>query len=153
MPDARFEDAGEGPVRLIARDGGDLAVIAALCQDAVLLGTDMAWDRRARRLDLLLNRFRWERGGEPERVRAVLSVIGAMGVASDGIERDGGTVLSLLAIAFEGPAGPDDPSGTLRLTFAGDGALRAEVEALEVHLRDVTRPYAAPSGRAPAHDA
>ena len=153
MPDARFEDAGEGPVRLIARDGGDLAVIAALCQDAVLLGTDMAWDRRARRLDLLLNRFRWERGGEPERVRAVLSVIGAMGLASDGIERDGGTVLSLLAIAFEGPAGPDDPSGTLRLTFAGDGALRAEVEALEVHLRDVTRPYAAPSGRAPAHDA
>ena len=153
MPDARFEDAGEGPVRLIARDEGDLAVIAALCQDAVLLDSDMAWDRRARRLDLLLNRFRWERGGEPERVRAVLSVIGAMGVASDGIERDGGTVLSLLAIAFEGPAGPDDPSGTLRLTFAGDGALRAEVEALEVHLRDVTRPYAAPSGRAPAHDA
>ena len=153
MPDARFRDAGEGPVRLIARDEGDLAVIAALCQDAVMLGSDMAWDRRARRLDLLANRFRWERGGAPERVRAVLSIIGAAGVASDGIERDGGTVLSLLAIAFEGPASADDPSGILRLTFAGDGALRVEVEALEVHLRDVTRPYAAPSGRAPSHDA
>lgn len=153
MPDARFEDAGEGPVRLIARDGGDLEVIAALCQDAVLLGSDMAWDRRARRLDLLLNRFRWERGGEPERVRAVLSVTGAMRVATGGIDRDEGTVLSLLAVGFEGPAGPDDPSGTLTMTFAGEGALRVEVEALEVHLRDVTRPYAAPSGRAPAHDA
>lgn len=152
MPDARFRDAGEGPVRLIARDEGDLAVIAALCQDAVLLGSDMAWDRRARRLDLLLNRFRWERGGEPERVRAILSVTDVTGVGSDGVERDAGTVLSLLSAAFEGSGEDGDPSGALLLTFAGDGAVRAEVEALEVHLRDVTRPYAAPSGRTPAHD-
>lgn len=152
MPDARFRDAGEGPVRLIARDEGDLAVVAALCQDAVLLGSDMAWDRRARRLDLLLNRFRWERGGEPERVRAILSVTDVTGVGSDGVERDAGTVLSLLSAAFEGSGEDGDPSGALLLTFAGDGAVRAEVEALEVHLRDVTRPYAAPSGRTPAHD-
>lgn len=152
MPDARFRDAGEGPVRLIARDAADLGIVAALCQDAVLVGSDMAWDRRARRLDLLLNRYRWERGGAPERVRAVLSVTCALGVASDGVRRDAGTVLSLLSIAFEGPAGEDDPSGTVRLTFAGAGEVRARVEALELHLRDVTRPYDAPSGRAPSHD-
>ena len=153
MPDARFADAGEGPVRLIARDPADLQVVAALCQDAVLLGSDMAWDRRARRLDLLLNRFRWERGGAPERVRAVLSVTGALEVSSDGVGRDAGTVLCLLSMGFEGAADAEDPSGTLLLTFAGDGAIRAGVEALEVHLRDVTRPYSAPSGRAPSHDA
>ncbi len=152
MPDARFRDAGEGPVRLLARDAPDLQVIAALCQDAVLLGSDMAWSRRARRLDLLANRYRWERGGDPERVRAVLTIEGVLGVASDGVGRDAGTVLSLLAIAFAGAADPEDPSGTLTLTFAGDGAVRVRVEALEVRLHDVTRPYAAPSGRAPAHD-
>jgi hypothetical protein len=37
------------------------------------------------------------------------------------------------------------------LTLAGDGAIRLEVEALEVALKDVTRPYRAPSGKAPSH--
>ena len=37
------------------------------------------------------------------------------------------------------------------LTLAGDGAIALEVEALEVTLQDVTRPYRAPSGKAPAH--
>ena len=34
MSDARFEDGGETPLRLIARDGADLQVLSALCQDA-----------------------------------------------------------------------------------------------------------------------
>jgi hypothetical protein len=38
------------------------------------------------------------------------------------------------------------------LTLAGDGAVAVEVEALEVVLRDVTRPWASPAGRAPSHD-
>ena len=33
----------------------------------------------------------------------------------------------------------------------GDGAIRARVEALEVTLKDVTRPYRAPSGHVPDH--
>ena len=35
------------------------------------------------------------------------------------------------------------------LTLAGDGAVALEVEALEVTLHDVTRPYRAPSGKVP----
>jgi hypothetical protein len=38
------------------------------------------------------------------------------------------------------------------LTLAGDGAIRLSVEALEVSLKDVTRPYRAPSGKVPQHD-
>ena len=149
--DARFADGAERPLRLVAQDEDDLRVIAALCQDAVTTGADIAWDRRRRRLDLLVNRFRWERGaGDPERVRAVLTAEGALAVASDGFARDADTVLSLLSLSFE--AG-EAPGGTLMLTFAGDGALRAEVEALEVRLVDVTRPYAALSGRTPDHGA
>ena len=47
-------------------------------------------------------------------------------------------------------AGPDG-TGTLTLTLAGDGAVALSVEALEVTLKDVTRPYRAPSGKVPSH--
>jgi hypothetical protein len=36
--------------------------------------------------------------------------------------------------------------------LAGDGAIALAVETLDVALRDVTRPYLAPSGKVPAHD-
>ncbi|KKM80919.1 hypothetical protein LCGC14_1335040 [marine sediment metagenome] len=44
-------------------------------------------------------------------------------------------------------------TGRVILTLAGDGAIALDVEALEVTLRDVTRPYIAPSGKAPQHPA
>jgi hypothetical protein len=37
------------------------------------------------------------------------------------------------------------------LTLAGDGAIRLRVEALGVTLKDVTRPYLAPSKSVPNH--
>ena len=42
--------------------------------------------------------------------------------------------------------------GALILTLAGDGAVALDVEALDVRLDDVTRPYRAPSGKVPTHD-
>jgi len=70
-------------------------------------------------------------------------------VASQGVERgDADTVLSLLTLAWE-PG--EDGAGACVLTLAGDGAIRVEVEALEVTLTDVTRPYLAPSGKVPGH--
>ena len=35
MSDARFEDGAEQPLRLMAQDADDLAVLSALLQDAV----------------------------------------------------------------------------------------------------------------------
>lgn len=155
--DARFEDGGEAPLNLGALDGDDLAVLSALAQDAVFPATEMQWRPAERRFALLLNRFRWEdapkaerRGRPVERVQAVLVVDNVLGVASQGIDRrDGDTILSLLSVAFE--AG-EDGTGFVLLTLAGDGAIRLKVEALEVTLKDVTRPYKAPSGKAPSHD-
>jgi len=155
--DARFEDGGEAPLNLGALDGDDLAVLSALAQDAVFPATEMQWRPAERRFALLINRFRWEdapkaerRGRPVERVQAVLVVDNVLGVASQGIDRrDGDTILSLLSVAFE--AG-EDGTGFVLLTLAGDGAIRLKVEALEVTLKDVTRPYKAPSGKAPSHD-
>ena len=155
--DAKFEDAGGGPLRLRALDVEDLQVISGLCQDAVFSDADLRWDRRTRRFALLINRFRWEDAGRAaprkdyERVRAVLSIEDAMRVQSQGVPRgETGMVLSLLSVTFEPGT---DGTGTVLLTLAGDGAIRVEVEALEILLRDVTRPYRAPSGKAPDHGA
>lgn len=154
--DARFEDGAERPLRLRAEDAGDIEVVSALVQDAVLTAADMSWDRGKRRFSLLVNRFRWEdvpaalrRGREFERVRAILAVDDVSRVARQGLDpKDGGTVLSLLALGWE-PG--EDGTGRLVLTFSGDGAVALDVEAVNLVLQDVTRPYAAPSGKAPKH--
>ena len=154
--DAKFEDAGEQPLALRALDTEDLRVISALAQDAVFPGGEMQWDSARRRFALLLNRFRWEdadaagrRKRQFERVQAVLVVEDVLKVSSQGIDpKDGDTILSLLEISFE-PG--KDGTGRVELTLAGDGAIALEVEALEVTLRDVTRPYIAPSRSRPGH--
>ena len=151
--DARFEDGAERPLNLGAMDTEDLQVISSLVQDAVFPGSEMRWDRKGSRFALLLNRMRWEDAGaarhDPERVQSVLVFSTVRHVALQGVRQgDADTVLSLLGISFE-PA--EEPSGQILLTLAGDGAIRLDVEAIEVTLRDVTRPYTAPSGKRPSH--
>ena len=157
MTDAKFEDGGEAPLRLVAQDAEDLKVIAALLQDAVLPVTELKYDARQHRFAALLNRFRWddrveaERVGRAyERVRSVLVVEDVRKVQSFGFDRaDKDLVLSLLSMSFE-PG--EDGTGRLTLTLAGDGAVALDVEALDLRLDDVTRPYRAPSGKVPRHE-
>ncbi|MEQ8896201.1 MAG: DUF2948 family protein [Roseovarius sp.] len=151
--DARFEDGREAPLNLGAFDLEDLQVLSSLVQDAIFPATEMAWRPRERRFAILLNRFRWEDAGRErhgaERVRSVLAVDHVLKVSSQGIDRgDKDTILSVLTAEFE-PG--EDGTGHVLLTLAGDGAIRLAVEALEVTLKDVTRPYKAPSGKAPDH--
>ena len=154
--DATFEDGREAPLRLKALDADDLAVMAALVQDAVFPAAEMKWDAKARRFALLLNRFRWEdadnarlRTRSFERVQSVLAFEDVMRVQSQGVDKsDPDMVFSLLSIAFQ-PG--NDGAGRIELTLAGDGVIGLEVEALEAILRDVTRPYVAPSRKAPSH--
>ena len=151
--DARFEDAGGAPMRLRALDAEDLRVISAAVQDSVFPITEMRWIRGKRRFAVLLNRFRWEEPAAPghpaERVRSILAIEDVQKVATQGIDReDHETILSLLSIGWE--AG-EDGTGRLVLTLAGDGGIALDVEALEVSLTDVTRPYRAISGRTPTH--
>ncbi|WP_368184745.1 DUF2948 family protein [Aestuariibius sp. HNIBRBA575] len=153
--DAKFEDGGEEPLRLKAMDGDDLKVMSALVQDAVFPGSEMQWDKAQRRFGLLLNRFRWEdaenaktRGRAVERVQSVLAFEDVARVQTQGVLRDADTILSLLSVEFE-PA--DDGAGRVILTLAGDGAIALDVETLEAVLRDVTRPYIAPSRTVPEH--
>jgi hypothetical protein len=157
MSDAKFEDGGEAPLRLVAQDAEDLRVISTLVQDAVLPVTELKHDPKRRRFALMLNRFRWEDRAEAEavgrsfeRVRSVLVVEDVRKVQSMGFDRaDEDLVLSLLSMDF---AAAEDGTGRLTLTLAGDGAIALDVETLDLRLDDVTRPYRAPSGKVPTHD-
>lgn len=156
MADATFEEGREAPLNLGAATPEDLSVLSSLVQDAVFTPPEMAWRPREHRFAVLVNRFRWEdriaaeRRGRPyERVQSLLVIDTVLGVSSQGVDRkDKDLVLSVLDVSFE--AG-EDGAGHIVLTLAGDGALRLKVEALDVSLKDVTRPYVAPSGKAPQH--
>ena len=156
MSDAKFEDGGDRPLRLKALDSDDLAVMSSLTQDAVFPASEMRWDRKARRFALLLNRFRWEDAPNAkigkrsvERVQAMLSIEDVMSVKSQGVQAgDADTIMSLLSVSFEPSI---DGMGRVLMTLSGDGAIAIEVEALEIMLADVTRPYIAPSKSVPQH--
>ncbi len=156
MADATFEDGHEAPLNIGAMDAEDLKVIATLTQDAVFPASEMTWQPGRRRFALLLNRFRWEdkdaaehRGREFERVQSLLVFDSVLSVSSQGVDRsDKDLILSVLDIEFH-PS--DEGAGQVMLVLAGDGAIRLTVEAIDAMLKDVTRPYRAPSGKAPQH--
>lgn len=136
------------PLKLLAQDGDDLAVISAALQDAVGKVGDIHFEPGRRQLTVALNRFRWEATGAKERVRAAVQVGGVMGLKARKIRRDAKrAVLELLAVSFE-PG--EAPGGAVIFEFAGGADLRAEVECLDVVLADVSRPW--PAAAEPRHD-
>jgi hypothetical protein len=137
------------PLRLLAEDQDDLAVISAALQDAVAKVGDMEWDAKGRRFTLALNRFLWEAPGAllAGRVRAGLQFGSVMGVKSRNLRRDApDAVVELLAVSFE-PG--EAPGGQVRLAFAGGGDVLLDVECIDAALADVSAPWPTPS--TPAH--
>lgn len=135
------------PLRLLAQDPEDLAIISAAIQDAVAKVGEIQFEPKARRLTIAFNRYRWEAGGG-ERVRSGVQLGGVLNVQTRKIRRGAPqAVLDLLALTFE-PG--EAPGGTITLSFAGGGDLRATVECVEAVLADVSEPW--PTPRSPAHD-
>jgi hypothetical protein len=82
-------------------------------------------------------------------VQALLVFEDVLSVRTAGIDRGArDTVLSLLHIGFEPGV---DGTGTITLVLAGDGEIALQIETLDATLRDVTRPYLAPSRQVPKH--
>ncbi|MCB1514311.1 MAG: DUF2948 family protein [Hyphomicrobiaceae bacterium] len=147
------------PLKLIALDADDLAVISAHVQDAVVRVGDMAYLPRQKRFAAVISRFDWAgavaavlAGRKPprERRRAGLRFERVLSVRLTGIDlRMRNAFLSLLAVTFE-PAGEHDPAGRIRLDFAGGGAIELEVECVEAELKDLGAAWRA--RRVPSHD-
>ena len=134
------------PLRLLAQDADDLAILSAAMQDAVAKVGDITYEARARRLTIAFNRYCWEAGGN-ERVRSGLQLGGVLKVQARRIRRSArDAVLEVLAVTFdEGEA----PGGIVTISCAGGGDLRAVVECVDAVLADVSEPWSTP--RAPTH--
>jgi len=134
------------PLRLLAEDADDLAIISAALQDAVAKVGDITYEAKARRLTIGVNRYRWEVGGG-ERVRAGLQLGGVLRVQTRKIRRSArDAVLEVLALTFE-PA--EAPGGIVTISCAGGGDLRVFVECVDAVLADVSQPWS--TRRAPVH--
>lgn len=140
--------ADAAPLRLLAQDADDLAIISAAMQDAVAKIGDISFEPKARLLTVAFNRYRWE-AGTRQRVRAALQLGCVLKVQARNVRRDRpDAVVELLALTFE-PG--DAPGGAVTLSFAGGGDLRAEVECVDAVLADVSEPW--PTPRTPGHEA
>jgi hypothetical protein len=128
------------PLKLIAFDEEDLAVVSSHLQDAVLRVADMAYLPSQRRFAVVLNRFNWEKAGDGpdagfERCRTALRFERVLGAQLQNLRPAvGERVLSLLSVSFE--AG-EPPSGYVTLIFSGDASIRLQVECIEAELKDL----------------
>jgi hypothetical protein len=136
-------------IKLRAQDAGDLAVISACLQDALVSVRDLAFDRDERRFVLVANRFRWElkHTAEPglERTLCGIGFAEVDGVAYRGFRRsDEDRILSLLAVRLL------DDGGTIDLEFSAGASIRLSVAGIACHARDLGEPW--PTAWQPDHD-
>lgn len=161
-------------LRLRAADADDLAVLSAALQDAIVPVREVAYFPDDRVFALVVNRFMWEAGarhdlapvasdpdgfgsdedddrlaaqrrsGRPLYLRTLsgLAIAGVTKVKSRGVDlRERGRFLNLLAIRLG--------EGEVRLDFSEDVAIRLEVTALDLRLRDLGEPW--PTASCPGH--
>lgn len=139
-------------LKLRAEDAGDLEIIAAAAQDALVRVAELHFDAKLRRFTVLMNRFRWEQAGERgpfERIRAALSFESVLAVKSRKVRQDAPEALAaVLSLVFK-PAG-EPPGGQVSLVLAGGGEIAIEVECLDAVLLDMGDPWRTP--RRPDHE-
>ena len=145
-------------LKLQALDADDLAVMSALCQDAVVQVADIAYRADERRLALVCNRFDWLEARHKaenashapyQRRRAGLRFEKVNRLQFAGFDpKAGGTVLALLAIEF---APLEAPAGQITLQFAAGASLRLDVEYIEAELKDLGAVWS--TRHKPDHDA
>ena len=127
------------PLKLIALDADDLAVISAHVQDARLQTCDIVWRQSEKRLVIGMNRLDWEQTlageAEPRRLIAALRFDRVLACKSRNIDPDSPeALLELVGIEFCPGAAP---GGCALLLFNHGGALRLDVECLECELTDL----------------
>ncbi|MBA4100233.1 MAG: DUF2948 domain-containing protein [Rhodospirillum sp.] len=143
------------PLKIIARDAEDLAVVAACLQDALIPLNEMRYLPQERRFIMVANRFRWERAakgstepapegdasfdadedfGAQQRTNAGICIDRVLAVRSRNIDRARpDDFLSLLSVQLDG--------NKLAFLFAGGGVIQVEIEALALYLSDLGKAW------------
>ena len=139
------------PVKFIALDHDDLAVVSTHVQDALVKVSDIMWRPQEKRLVIALRRFDWPSAQAPRpqfwRCQSALRFERVNSCKCRSVNPAGkDAVLNLLAIEF---SQTDAPAGVITLTFSGGKALRLEVECLEAELSDLGPSW--PAAARPSH--
>ena len=143
------------PLKVIARDAEDLAVVAACLQDALIPLNEMRYLPQERRFIMVANRFRWERAakgseepapegdasfdsdedfGALQRTNAGICIDRVLAVRSRNIDRSKpDDFLSVLSVQLDG--------NKLSFLFAGGGVIQIEIEALVLYLSDLGKAW------------
>ncbi len=142
------------PLKLVALDNEDLAIVSAHCQDAILRVGDIIWSPAKNRFAVAMNRFAWEvatdgkRSRSFERRRTALHFDRVLGVKAASIDRGApNRILELLAVNY---AASTEPAGEIRLIFAGGAEIALSVECIEAQLADLGAAWQTKA--MPAHD-
>ncbi|MCU0892246.1 MAG: DUF2948 family protein [Sandarakinorhabdus sp.] len=125
---------------LLGQEPDDIATFSALLQDATLRLADVGYDRKARRLALLINRYRREVAA-PSRIRCAFRAEAVEAVQRAGWPADPEAVTVILSLALEGD--------WLVITCAAGIALRAKLEVIDLVLEDMGEAWA--TTRVPDH--
>jgi hypothetical protein len=134
---ATMPDPSTVPLRLVAQDAEDLAILSAQMQDAVVRVGDMAWLPRARRFAMVGCRFDWmaAEAGRRERCHTGLHFEGVMSARLRGFaQQDPAATLNMLGVVF---TPTEAPGGVVDIVFSGGAGVRLQVECLEAQLRDL----------------
>lgn len=143
------------PLKIIARDAEDLAVVSSCLQDSLIPLNEMRYLPQERRFIMVANRFRWERAvqrkhepapstdasfesdedfGARQRINAGICIDRVLSVRSRGIDRSKpDDFLSLLSVQLDG--------SKLLFHFAGGGVIQVEVEGLALYLSDLGKAW------------
>jgi hypothetical protein len=158
------------PIRLMAKDAEDLAVVASCLQDALVPLAEMRFLKDENRFVMLVNRFRWEQadpqktdgkgngGGDAnfadaaagnQRINSGLCIDRVTAVRSRGIDRE--KAAKFLSLMTVGLANPDQGgANTLNLVFSGGGVIQLEIEGPSIFLQDFGEAW--PTQWRPDHD-
>ncbi len=133
------------PVKLLAFDTEDLAVLSAHMQDAQLRPADMTFSTTDKRFVMVLARYDWQAAVENvhQRVESGLHFDHVTAVSTQNITRGTLEPITLTAITFK-PA--QAPSGSLMISFNNGSAIRLEVECIDAQMRDLERRWDVPVG-------
>ena len=126
---------------LLGQEPGDIETFSALLQDATLRLADVGFDRKARRLALLVNRYRRE-AAAPSRIRCALRIETVDAVQRAGWPNDPEAVTVILSLAHDGD--------WLVITCGGGIAIRARIEVVDLVLEDMGEAWT--TTRVPQHD-
>jgi hypothetical protein len=138
-------------LRLLAQDTDGLAIIAAVCQDALFVPKEISYLKNARRFTVALQRFCHEietKHPHGSRIWSLLSFDGVLNVKAKNIPRFGNVPKSILDIKFE--VGDHKPNGTIIITLAESGEIALSVECVDLTLADIGEARLAI--RAPNHE-